>query len=241
MSDQNHIGAPPRETVTRRDLFHVLGSVPAVATLAAGVALGQDTDRHPDIHATNPANDTPAPTGPYKYKAFDAHQWRTVQLLCDLIIPADERSGSATQAGVPEFIDDWLRFRTEQDGNDNLSAQILGGLMWLDRESLAHSQKAFADATTAQQKELLERIAWPAKAAAVDHTGVRFFNQFRDLTVSGFFSSKIGVHDLPYLGNRAVAEWTGCDPHVWAIIEDRLQHGYSGIAGDVKASVKAVP
>ena len=109
----------------------MIGAVPAIASLSAGAALAQSTDRHPDIHGGTPANEALSPTGPYAYKAFDAHQWRTVQVLSDLIIPADERSGSATQAGVPEFIDDWLRFRIDQEGNDNLKAQILGGLMWL--------------------------------------------------------------------------------------------------------------
>lgn len=238
MSEQNPQQPPAREAVSRRELFHVIGSVPALATLAAGTALGQNTDRHPDIHEHTAASPELPPTGPYQYKAFNAQQWRTVRILCDLIIPADERSGSATQAGVPEFIDDWLRFRSEQDGHDNLKAQILGGLMWLDREAMAQHQKAFADATPGQQKALLDRIAWPAKAAAADRPGVEFFNQFRDLTVSGFFSSKMGVRDLPYLGNRPVAEWKGCDPKIWAMLEDRLQHGYSGVAGDVKPRAK---
>ena len=61
-----------------------------------------------------------------------------------------------------------------------------------------------------------------------------FFNKFRDLTVSGFFSSKMGIADLPYLGNRPVAEWKGCDPAVWAKIEDRMKNGYKGIGGEVK-------
>ena len=56
-----------------------------------------------------------------------------------------------------------------------------------------------------------------------------FFSEFRSLTVSGFFSSKVGVADLPYLGNKAVAEWKGCDPKVWAIIEERMKNGYKGI------------
>jgi gluconate 2-dehydrogenase gamma chain len=228
-----------KDAVSRRELFHIIGSVPAVASLAAGTALAQGTDRHPDIHAGTPANEALAPTGPYQYKAFNAQQWKTVRVLCDLIIPSDERSGSATQAGVPEFIDDWLRFRIEQDGNDNLKAQVLGGLMWLDHEAIAANQKPFAESPVAQQKALLDRIAWPAKAAAQDRTGVQFFNVFRDLTVSGFFSSKMGVRDLPYLGNRPVAEWKGTDPKVWAIIEDRLQHGYTGVAGDVKPASKA--
>ncbi len=215
---------------TRRDLFHIIGSVPALA-------LAQGTDRHPDIHDNNQTNEALAPVGPYPHKVFTDSQWHTVRILCDLIIPADERSGSATQAGVPEFIDDWLRFRVDQDGNDNLKAQILGGLMWLDHESTAQNQKPFADASLAQQKALLDRIAWPAKASAADHPGVEFFNRFRDLTVSGFFSSKMGVKDLPYLGNRAIAEWTGCDAKIWAIIEGRLRTGYSGVGGDVKAAV----
>ena len=71
-----------------------------------------------------------------------------MHVLCDLIVPADERSGSATQAGVPEFIDDWLDFRKQEDGNDDLSAQILGGLAWLDRESPPVSDKPFAEART---------------------------------------------------------------------------------------------
>jgi hypothetical protein len=56
----------------------------------------------------------------------------------------------------------------------------------------------------------------------------------RDLTVSGFFSSKMGVADLPYLGNKAVAEWKGCDPRVWAVIEERMKNGYKGLGGEVK-------
>ena len=123
-------------------------------------------------------------------------------MLCDLIIPADDRSGSATQAGVPEFMDDWIAFRKEQDGNTDLEAQILGGLMWLDaRVECEFGGKTFADASADQQKQILDRIAWPDRAKPEDHRWVAFFNRFRDLTVSGFFSSKMGVADLPYLGN----------------------------------------
>jgi hypothetical protein len=166
---------------------------------------------------------------PYKRQTFDDRQWQTVQILCDLIIPADEHGGSATDAGVPEFLDDWIAFRTDQDGNEDLKAQIFGGLMWLDHESNAKYEKPFAQASADQQKQLLDRIAYPEKAAEADHPWVYFFNEFRSLTVGGYFSSKVGVSDLPYLGNKAVANWIGCDPKVWAIIEDRMKNGYNGI------------
>lgn len=211
--------------ISRRDIFHIIGSVPVAA--AAGVpALGAEHEHSHPAQDQRPAT----PKGPYERKVFNDQQWRTVRVLCDLIIPADDRSGSATQAGVPEFIDDWIDFRRQESGNDRLEAQILGGLMWLDRESAKISGKDFADAAADQQKQLLDRIAWPERAAKEDRAWVQFFNEFRDLTVSGFFSSKMGVADLPYLGNTAVAEWKGCDPKVWAIIEERMKNGYRGPA-----------
>jgi hypothetical protein len=209
--------------VTRRNLIQILSVAPAAAA-------AQTQDEHAHASPAAPAGAKSA----YQRKVFDNHQWRTVQVLCDLIIPADERSGSATAAGVPDFIDDWLDFRNREDRDQNFSAQILGGLTWLDMESARLFQKDFVSAGAEQQKQILDRIAWPARAAAADRGWAEFFTRFRDLTVSGFFSSKMGVADLPFLGNRAVGEWKGCDPKVWAVIEERMKNGYKGLGGEVK-------
>lgn len=216
----------PRTGVSRRELFHVLGSVPALAAVTAGSGVAQHN------HAAHDAGGHHA--APFVRKVFDDHQWQTVHILSDLIIPADDRSGSATQAGVPEFIDDWLDFRTHEDGNDDFASGILGGLAWLDREAQQLAGKNFADATPAQQAQILDRVAWPERAEPELHPWVIFFNKFRDLTASGFFSSKMGVQDLPYLGNVAVETWTGCDPAVWAKIEERMKTGYKGVGGEAK-------
>ena len=150
---------PDKSGISRRDIFQIIGSVPAIAAVKAG-----------DAAAATPNG------GPYKRQTFDDHQWRTVRVLCDLILPADERGPSATAAGVAEFLDDWIAFRTDQEGNQDLRAEILGGLMWLDHESRKLTEKDFADASTAQQKQMLDRIAYPARAAKDDHPGVSFFN-----------------------------------------------------------------
>ncbi len=216
--------------VSRRTLFQVLGAAPAAAALVSSPLRAEVNPHH--AHLPMPvAAAGPASSGPYKRQVFGDHQWQTACVLSDLIIPADDRSGSATQAGVPEFIDDWLAFRTQQDGNRDFEAQILGGLIWLDRESNKLFEKNFVDASADQQKQILDRIAWPDRASNEDHPGVVFFSKFRDLTVSGFFSSKMGVHDLPYLGNTAVVEWKGCDPKVWAVVEERMKSGYKAVAG----------
>lgn len=205
--------------VSRRDLFQIAGSVPVLAAATAGASLAQPREAHQSA---------------YQRKVFDEHEWQTVRVLCDLILPADERSGSATQAGVPEFIDDWLEFRNREDGNDDLSAQILGGLAWLDRESSRLFTKAFTAAEPDRQKQILDRVAWPERAAPEDRRWAAFFSKFRNLALNGFYSSKVGIADLPYLGNTAVAQWTGCDPAVWAKLEERMKKGYKGLGGEVK-------
>jgi hypothetical protein len=203
--------------VTRRNLIQILTAAPAVA----------QTHEHPAAAA-------PAKPAAYTRKVFDDHQWKLVHVLCDLILPADESSPSASGAGVPEFIDDWLDFRRREDGNDTLAALIRGGLSWLDSESRRLFQKDFVLATEDRQKQILDRVAWPAKAKPEDRRWVGFFNRMRDLTVSGYFSSNAGVADLPYLGNKPVAEWKGCDPKVWAVIEERMKNGYKGVGGESK-------
>src|SRR5579863_1606202 len=111
--------------VSRRELFSIIGSVPAIAALGdTAAAQTHDTHTHRELGAAK---------GLYKRQTFDDHQWRTVRVLCDLIIPADDHSGSATEAGVPEFLDDWIAFRTDESENERLRAEIFGGLMWLDR------------------------------------------------------------------------------------------------------------
>lgn len=135
---------------------------------------------------------------------FTAHEYQTVRILVDLILPRDERSGSATDAGVPEFMDFMM--------NDQKSQQtaMRGGLAWLDTECRERLGKDFVDLDEAQRRAVLDDIAWPAKARAGMSQGVAFFNRFRDLTATGFWSSKMGVEDLGYMGNTAVAEWKGC-------------------------------
>jgi len=228
MTDHKDIPPDQASSVSRRGLFQILGSVPAVAAAGAGLAHAQTHE-----HAHDDAPATPAQPA-FVRRVFNDHQWKTVRLLSDLVIPADDRSASATQAGVPEAIDDWLDFRSTQDGNDNLKAEILGGLAWLDRVSRHLGAADFVGLSADQQKQILDRIAFPTRAAKEDQHGVAFFNRFRGLVVGFYVSSKAGVAFLPYLGNRAVAHWDGCDPKVWAIIEERLKNGYQGLGGEVK-------
>jgi gluconate 2-dehydrogenase gamma chain len=165
----------------------------------------------------------------YTPKFFTRHEYQTVRTLVDYIIPRDERSGSATDAGVPQYMDFVLSDQTPPPGPPNPTPRfyvapttsqinVRGGLAWLDNEC-AHRFGAgttFLAATDAQRRQVLDDIAWPARAKPELSHGVAFFTRMRDMTASGFYSSKIGIQDLRYMGNVPMAKWDGCPPEVIA-------------------------
>ena len=119
-----------------------------------------------------------------------------MRVLVDIIIPKDERSGSATDAGVPEFMD----FIMGDEPDRQLAMR--GGLAWLDRECVTRFDKTFLDCTAAERTQVVDTIAWPQKATPELSQGVAFFNSFRDLTASGFWTSRMGIKDIAYVGQR---------------------------------------
>lgn len=141
---------------------------------------------------------------PFKPKFFTAHEYATVTILVDLIIPRDERSGSASDAGVPQFMDFTMADQPRRQ------VAMRGGLALLDRLTTERTGKRFSEATDTQRRGVLDEIAYTTNADPTLAHAVAFFSSFRDLTASGFWSSRMGVADLQYQGNTFVAEWTGC-------------------------------
>lgn len=134
---------------------------------------------------------------------FTDHEDATVRVLADLVLPADDRSPAASALGVPAFMDFMI---DEQKG---LQVPIRGGLAWLDAHTRRRTGKPFVEATEAERRRVLDEIAYPDDAAPEVAHGVAFFNRFRDLVASGFWTTKEGMADLGYVGNVAVHEWTG--------------------------------
>ncbi len=154
---------------------------------------------------------------PYTPKFFTPGEWASVRVLADIIIPADDRSGSAGDAHAPEFIDFILGDPlAEERDRERLQTRVRGGLAWLERDCVRRSGKGFAEASADERKALVDDIAWPEKAKPEMEAGAAFFTLFRDLVASGFWSSKIGVDDLRFMGNTFVAEWQGCPAEVLA-------------------------
>jgi hypothetical protein len=221
--------------IDRRTLLKLISSAPVAAGFAWTDVEAQQAHEHAQAARTSAQRTKAA----FKPKFFTAHEYATVQLLVDLIIPKDDRSGSATDAGVPEFMDFMM---IDQPARQTA---MRGGLAWIDRECVTRYDKPFAACTAAERTAVLDDIAWPTSrpgASAVASSspaaatgerrpapgqstaassikpelshGIAFFSSFRDLTASGFWTTKMGIDDLQYMGNVGVAEWKGCPEEV---------------------------
>lgn len=135
-------------------------------------------------------------------KFFTPEALATIAVLADIIIPKDEVSGSASDAKVADFIE--FIVKDEPD----LQIPMQGGLRWLDMQCLNRYQKAFKDCSSQQQIEIVDEIAYPAKAKPEMAYGVSFFNLMRNLTATGFYSTETGWKDMGYVGNTP-NQWKG--------------------------------
>ncbi len=144
----------------------------------------------------------------YTPKFFSPRAYKTLRSLCNTIIPPDEESKGALEAGAPEFID----LITSE--NAEYQVALGGGLMWLDNTCIDRYEKAYLECSPQQQKEILDLIAY-RKNAKKDPSlgqGIEFFAFLRKLTADGFFTSEIGIEYLGYIGNTFVSEFPGCPP-----------------------------
>jgi hypothetical protein len=186
--------------ISRRAALQVFASAPVAAAMAWTPAEAEQA--HHDAQEARAAATKTAKA--FKPKFFTAHEYATVGILVDLIIPTDDRSGSATDAGVPEFMDFMMV--------DTPSRQVAmrGGLALIDRLCEQRYDKRFAALTDAQRRAILDEIAYTTNRDPGLHQAVSFFSSFRDLTASGFWTTKMGIEDLQYQGNAYLDEWDGC-------------------------------
>jgi len=219
--------------MNRRESLKVIG----VTSLSAGLLLDACKDKA-DVKskAVEVANANNAHRQPVEIERdkklneetfFTPHEMATITVLSDIIIPKDDLSGSASDANVPAFLEFIVKDKPEHQ------VPLRGGLRWLDMQSTKRYNNAFKDCTEKQQLVLVDEIAYPAKAKPGMGQGVAFFNRLRDLVATGFFTSKMGIDDLGYVGNR---------PNKWEGVPDDIikQYGLENVTFDLFRTKKMV-
>jgi len=204
-------------SIPRRDALKSLGTVAALPILGErGVREVESAARQAQAPAgprgtpTDPDLVNPTP-GTWPRLLAD-NELATIAVLCDTIIPADEKSPSASAVGVPAWINEYVS--APYEGQQRALVQLRGGLLWLDRESEARFGKRFAALADAERRQICDEICYLPKARPEHQAAARFFDMVRDLTAVGFYTTREGMRDLQYIGNVPVAAWKGAPPEV---------------------------
>jgi Gluconate 2-dehydrogenase subunit 3 len=140
-------------------------------------------------------------------RTMTKEELKTITALCDVIIPEDEKSPSASKVGVPDFIDEWVSAPYPQQQEDK--KRIKEGIVWLNEESKKRFEKEFADLSDEQKTKICDDICYSPKAKPEFLNGAYFFTCVRDLTTTGFYTTKEGTKDLQYIGNTPLFAFKG--------------------------------
>ncbi|MGA2746596.1 MAG: gluconate 2-dehydrogenase subunit 3 family protein [Candidatus Sulfotelmatobacter sp.] len=191
-------------SISRRDILKSLTMTAITGSVLRVIPLEAAEYAHRMVRAERAAAEDQV----YAPKFFSAHFYKTLQSLCQTIIPSDSEAKGAIEAGAPEFID----LITSE--NKDYQVALGGGLMWLDNTCIDRYGSVYLDCTAQQQKEILDLIAY-RKNFRNDPSlgqGIEFFAFLRKLTADGFFTSEIGIEYLGYIGNTYLKEFPGCPP-----------------------------
>ena len=138
---------------------------------------------------------------------FAPQQRELAKVLCDVIIPADAESPSASSVGVVDFIDEWISAPYPEQQADR--STVLQGFAWLDAESSRRFSKATVALDTQQLHAICDDICYVRKARSGFVDAAKFFTRFRDLTTGGFYTTPAGRKDLRYVGNTPLTRFDG--------------------------------
>jgi gluconate 2-dehydrogenase subunit 3-like protein len=189
-------------SITRRDILKTLAKGAVAGSVLRVIPLEAAEYAHHLIAEEK------ASSGAYSPKFFHPAQYKTLQTLCQTIIPPDSDTGGAIEAGAPEFID----LLTSE--NPDYQLRLGGGLMWLDQTCTDRYDAAYVDCAPSQQKEILDYISYRKNADVYPSLsqGIDFFALLRGMTADAFFTSEIGIKYLGYVGNKYVKDFPGCPP-----------------------------
>jgi Gluconate 2-dehydrogenase subunit 3 len=181
------------------------GCDPGQGTRAAsGDASARGALSNPLAAGTSTDPDLVAPIIPWDL-TLEEDELLTLAAICDVIIPADERSPAASAVGAQDFIDEWVS--APYDGMRRDRVLVQGGIVWLDGESQRRFSARFRDLTRDQKHAICDDISYEETAAPRFRSAARFFDKIRGLTATAFYTTQEGMDDIGYVGNVPLAQW----------------------------------
>jgi len=218
MSEERTPGLPRRDAL--KAVAATLGSLPVLDAAILEAQQGTPAQTKPQQQAVSGPRGGPwdpdlihSRPGTWPRK-LSGGELITLAALCDVVIPADSKSPGASAVGVPAWINEYVSY----EGNQNALVRLRGGLSWLNLESNKRFGRPFVRLTAAEKAQVCDDICYAPNAKPEFRAGALFFDQVRDLTASGFYTTREGMQDLGYIGNVALPRF----PEVSAEIRARL-------------------
>jgi len=217
------LGSEGMLPMDRRQAIKVMAIAAATAPAVASCAPEASIDTTSASNSTLVSNpkamgtlwdpDLVRPVVPWE-RILTSDELESLAILCDVIVPADRRSPSASQVGAHDFIDEWVS--APYVGNADDLVMIRGGLVWLDQQAAERFDDGlrFRNLLTEQQRMICDDICFLPEAAAGHEAAARFFDRVRDLTSTAFWTTQAGMDDLQYMGNVPLAQWDPPPPDV---------------------------
>ena len=188
--------------ISRRHALKWLTGSAAGAAAVPVIAAPNETEPAPPAYPTrfnlHDPDFTKATTGPWE-KLLTAEELKTVTLLADIILPKDANGPAASEVGVPDFINEWISAPYDENREDRET--VRGGIGWLNTESFRRHGKRFDELANDEQLKILDDICDHDKAKPEHETGARFFKQFRQLCLGGYYTHSATWKHLGYVGN----------------------------------------
>jgi hypothetical protein len=138
-------------------------------------------------------------------------QRKAAAALTDLILPPDNPGDKLpSQLGVQNFVDEWISSPYDETAKDR--PVIVEGLDWIDAEAQRRFQKDFADLAEPQKCAIADDICGKTAVKKEFKSAQNFFNRFRYLAASGYYSTPQGWKDVGYTGNVPMVDFPGPTP-----------------------------
>ena len=195
--------ATSRTDLTRRRALSqlVAGAVGVAATPVWVQSLCAQARAEADTQAVRAA----AGASTWAPSVLTPRQDEAVIALTELIIPATETPG-AKAALVNRFVDHVLSVADAKE-----RSEFIRGLTWLDDRCRARVGKDIAAATAAELTSVLTPLAAEGAAPADDAPGVAFFHAIKSMTITGYYTSEIGLRqELGDDGRMMLGAFEGC-------------------------------
>ncbi|MBV1900523.1 MAG: gluconate 2-dehydrogenase subunit 3 family protein [Kordiimonadaceae bacterium] len=203
---QTHVhNGPSKFSRNRRRVLQMIAATgPAIALMASGLRSEETTavskGYGKDVDMLNPQVTWA--------KLLTADALKNVTILCDIIIPEDEKSPAASALDVPDFVNEWVS--APYPRQEKNKETILTGLEFLNAEAKSlYGKQQYHELESAEQESIFGDLAVSVSHNKANEDQIQFFQTLMYIVAGGYYTTEVGTADLGFVGNVPSSSFDG--------------------------------